>query len=159
MASLQGLSGQITERPAEIPLTDPDQAKRFVEETGIDALAVNIGQVHLHGRGKVQLDLDLLTRLKSSLHVPLVLHGATSVDRGCLVEAIRRGIRKINVGSLLKQIYFAEMRAACLRVAPDANPYEIVGSGMQNDVLVVGRRALNSAVVDLMRLFGSADRA
>jgi len=159
MASLQGLSGQITERPAEIPSTDPAEAKRFVEETGIDALAVNIGQVHLHGRDKVQLDLDLLTRLKSNLDVPLVLHGATSVDSGCFVEAIRRGIRKINVGSMLKQVYFAEMRAACLRVAPDANPYEIIGSGMKNDVLVAGRRALKNAVVDLMRLFGSANRA
>jgi len=159
MASLQGVSGQMTERPAEIGLTDPRQAKVFVEETGIDALAVNIGQVHLHGRDKVQLDLDLLTRLKGSLDVPLVLHGATSIDTDCLVEAIRRGIRKINVGSMLKQSYFAAMRAACLRVAPGANPYEIIGSGLTNDVLVAGRLALKSTVVDLMRLFDSANRA
>ena len=93
------------------------------------------------------------------MDVPLVLHGATSVDRGRLVEAIRRGIRKINVGSILKQIYFAELRAACLRSAPDANPYEIIGSGLPEDVLVAGRMALQKAVVDLMRLFGSANRA
>jgi fructose/tagatose bisphosphate aldolase len=159
MAAIQGLSGQMAERPVNIRLTDPREAKLFVEETGIDALAVNIGQVHLHGRDKVGLDLELLTRLKSDLDVPLVLHGASSVERGFLVEAVRRGIRKINVGSLLKQAYFAELRAACLRVAPGSNPYEIVGSGLQNDVLVSCRLALKSTVVELMRLFGSANRA
>ncbi len=158
MAALQGLSGQISERPAEMPLTDPREAKRFVAETGIDALAVNIGQVHLHGREKVRLDLELLARLKDVLDLPLVLHGATSVNADSLAAAVRRGIRKINVGSILKQVYFAEMYAACLRVAPDANPYEIIGSGMKHDVLVAGRRALQSAIVDLMRLFGSANR-
>ena len=54
MASLQGMGEQVTEQPADLRLTDPDQARRFVEETGIDALAVNIGQVHLHGREKVR---------------------------------------------------------------------------------------------------------
>ena len=87
--------------------------------------------------------------------MPLVLHGATSVNADSLAEAVRRGIRKINVGSILKQVYFAEMHAACLRVAPDANPYEIIGSGMKCDVLVAGGRALQNAIVDLMRLFGT----
>ena len=128
-------------------------------ETGIDALAVNIGQVHLHGREKVSLDLDRLTRLKSAVGVPLVLHGATSVDRGHLVEAIRRGIRKINVGSILKQTYFQELRAACRHSKPDANPYEVIGSGLPEDVLIAGRVALQKAVEDMMQLFGSADRA
>jgi len=52
----------------------------------------------------------------------LVLHGASSVDRGDLAEAVRRGIRKINVGSILKQAYFRALCAACRRTAPDANP-------------------------------------
>ena len=88
-----------------------------------------------------------------------MLHGATSVDRGYLVEAIRRGIRKINVGSILKQIYFHELRAACQRSKPGVNPYEVIGSGLPDDVLVAGRVALQKAVEDLMRLFGSAGRA
>ena len=117
-------------------------------------MAVNVGQVHLHGREKVLLDLDRLTRLKSTLGVPLVLHGASSVDRGHLVEAIRRGIRKINVGSTLKQIYFRALRAACRDSRPDANPYEVIGSGLPGDVLVAGRVALQKAVEDLIQLFG-----
>jgi fructose/tagatose bisphosphate aldolase len=158
-ASLQGLSGHVIEHRDDLRLTDPDRAQHFVAATGIDALAVNIGQLHLHGREKVLLDLDLLSRLKRELSVPLVLHGASSVESGSLAESIRRGIRKINVGSMLKQIYFEAMRAACLRAAPDANPYEIIGSGMNTDVLVAGRQALKNAVADWMRLFGSAGRA
>ena len=159
MASLQGMGEQVTEQPPDLRLTDPDAARRFVEETRVDALAVNIGQVHLHGREKVPLDLDRLSRLKSAVGVPLVLHGATSVDRGHLVEAIRRGIRKINVGSILKQIYFHELRAACRKSKPDASPYEVIGSGLPEDIAVAGRLAMQKAVEDLMQLFGSAGRA
>jgi ketose-bisphosphate aldolase len=159
MASLQGMGAQVAEPPADLRLTDPEQVRHFVEATGIDALAVNIGQVHLHGRETVPLDLDRLTRLKSAVGVPLVLHGATSVDRGHLVEAIRRGIRKVNVGSSLKQIYYQELRAACRRSKPDANPYEVIGSGLPEDIVTAGRVAMQKAVEDLMLLFGSADRS
>jgi ketose-bisphosphate aldolase len=159
MASLQGMGEQVTEQPADLRLTDPDQARLFVEETGIDALAVNIGQVHLHGRDKVSLDLDRLVRLKSTVGIPLVLHGATSVERNYLVEAIHRGIRKINVGSILKQTYFHELQAACLQSKPGVSPYEVIGSGLPADVLVAGRVALQKVVEEMMQLFGSANRA
>ena len=93
------------------------------------------------------------------LQVPLVLHGASSVDRRDLAEAVRRGIRKINVGSILKQTLLREVSAACQRIAPDANPYEIIGSGLPEDIMVAGRVAMQRAVVDFMGLFGSAERA
>jgi fructose/tagatose bisphosphate aldolase len=157
-AALPGIGGQMTEQPADFKLTDTAEAARFVAETAVDALAVNIGQVHLHGRRKVRLDLDRLTRLRAGLRVPLVLHGASSVDRGDLAEAVRRGIRKINVGSILKQTFFRELFAACRRAAPDANPYEIIGSGLPEDVMTAGRAAVQKLVMDLMGLFGSAGR-
>jgi fructose-bisphosphate aldolase class II len=75
-------------------------------------------------------------------------------------EAIRLGIRKVNVGSVLKRSFFEALWGACGRVASDDyNPYEIVGSGLDNDVLAVGRLALQETVEDLMRLFGSAGKA
>ena len=159
VASLHGMDHQLTERPVDLRLTDPEEARRFLEETDADALAVNIGQVHLHGRQKVRLDLDRLTQLKTTLGVPLVLHGASSVEPADLVEAVHRGIRKINVASTLKQTYYQAMDAACRRTEPGANPYEIIGSGLPEDVLMAGRIAMQKAVVELMRLFGSANRA
>jgi fructose/tagatose bisphosphate aldolase len=158
-ATLPEMENHSTEIPADLRLTDPGQARLFLEETGVDALAVNLGQAHYHGRKKVRLDLDLLTRLKEAVDVPLVLHGASSVQRNHLEEAIRRGIRKINVGSILKQVYFQELQTACRNSQPDANPYEVIGSGTTDDVLSAGRVAMRKVVEDHMRLFGSADRA
>jgi fructose-bisphosphate aldolase class II len=91
--------------------------------------------------------------------VPLVLHGASSIHPGDLQEAIRRGIRKINVGSALKQVYFGALRDACAAVKEPYNPYEVIGSGLSADILMRGRMALQQRVEDWMRLFGSAGRA
>ena len=62
MVSLPGISGDLTAAPDDRHLTEPDAARDFAARTSIDALAVNIGQVHLHGRGHVRLDLAVSRR-------------------------------------------------------------------------------------------------
>ncbi|MCS6846225.1 MAG: class II fructose-bisphosphate aldolase [Anaerolineae bacterium] len=158
-ASLPGVGGELADVPDDLRLTDPNQACAFVEATGVQALAVNVGQAHLHGKREVRLDLAHLAKLRDAVAVPLVLHGATSVNRDDLRAAIALGIRKVNVGSLLKRTYFEAMRAACLRAGADYNPYEVLGSGKESDVLAQGRLAMRRAVEDLMRLFGSVNKA
>jgi ketose-bisphosphate aldolase len=160
MQALVGVGGELTgnQTPHDLQLTDPVAAAEFVTQTGIDALAVNIGQVHLHGRSIVRLDLDRLRKF-DNISVPLVLHGASSVAREDLQAAIELGIRKINVGSRLKQVYFKALQGACSTVAPTSNPYEVIGSGLETDVLVAGRLAMQREVEDLMKLFGSAGKA
>lgn len=157
VAPLPDVGGEAADGNVDRRLTDPVVARELVEETGIDALAVNVGQLHLHGRHTVRLDLDLLRRL-ADLPVPLVLHGASSVDPGDLQEAIRLGARKINVGSRLKQSFLNAMRDAADR-SDAINPYEAIGSGMRADVMVAGRLAMQAEVQQLMRLFGSAGKA
>ena len=162
MAAVPGMGGDISRAPTEdatLHLTDSDDASRFVQHTGVDALAVNIGQVHLHGRQMVRLNLDRLAQLSKAIPVPLVLHGASSVEPEDLVAAIRIGIRKINVGSILKQTYIKALQSACQNLTDDANPYESIGSGLTNDVLTAGRVAMQNKTEELMRLFGSAGRA
>ncbi len=158
-APLPGVGGELAGLPDDLRLTDPNQARAFVEATGIHALAVNIGQAHLHGRHEVRLDLDHLTKLRDAVSVPLVLHGATSVNRDDLRAAIALGVRKINVGSLLKRTYFEAMRTACIQAGAEYNPYEVIGSGKRTDVLIHGRLAMQRAVETLMHLFGSVDKA
>jgi fructose/tagatose bisphosphate aldolase len=115
--------------------------------------------VHLHGRGQVRLDLGRLAALKAAVQVPLVLHGATSVHRADLAEAARLGIRKINVGSVIKRAYLEALRRAAV-VAGDAyNPYDVIGSGFASDVLTAGRVAMQAVVEEMMHLFGSAGKA
>ena len=77
-------------------------------------------------------------RLRRELPIPLVLHGASSIDRDDLEAAIGLGIRKINVGSALKQAFFDAVRRACLGVDDRYNPYEVIGSGLEADILVQG---------------------
>lgn len=158
---LPGVAGELCETVSDDALrySDVDAARTFVLDCGIDALAVNIGQIHLHGRRTVRLDLKRLEALHSAVSLPLVLHGATSVAREDLRAAIALGIRKINVGSLLKQVYFEALRSACAGVGEWSNPYEIIGSGLDKDVLVAGRLAVEETVEELMHVFGSAGRA
>jgi ketose-bisphosphate aldolase len=159
LGALPGVGGELTAAPAENPPTDPRQAREFVEATGADALAVNVGQAHLHGRAELALDLSRVSELAAAVPVPLVLHGASSVSRRDLAEAIRRGVRKINVASVLKRSFFEAVRGACAAVGPGYNPYDVVGSGLKEDVLASGRLAMRKSVEDLMRVFGSAGKA
>jgi ketose-bisphosphate aldolase len=159
LGALPGVGGELTEAPAVNPLTDPRQARAFVEDTGVDALAVSVGQAHLHGRSEVRLALARVSELAAAVSVPLVLHGASSVSRADLAEAISLGIRKINVGSNLKRAFFEDVRAACEAVRPGYNPYDVVGSGLPQDVLTAGRLAMQKVVQELIPLFGSAGKA
>jgi fructose/tagatose bisphosphate aldolase len=138
--------------------TSPRDVEEFVRLTGIDALAVNIGQALARGRRKVPLDLDRLARLRE-LGIPLVLHRVTSVDRDDLRAAVKQGIRKINVSGSLKQVYLHALRDACTKSTPRDDPHELIGTGLENDVLVAARLAMQQSVEDYLQLFGSAGKA
>ena len=143
-------------KPAALSLTGPDEAARFVEQTGVDSLAVSLGQVHLHGRAKLELDLDRLAAIRGKVGVPLVLHGATSVDDGSIQAGIRIGLRKINVGSALRRAFFAGVKSKIAQVGEDYNPYEVLGSGRGDDLMLAGKLAMKSVVKEKILLFGSA---
>jgi fructose/tagatose bisphosphate aldolase len=159
MVSVPGVHGGLTGVPTNLQLTDPAAATGFVRRTGVDALAVNIGQAHLHGRTRLKLDMERLAALRAAVPVPLVLHGASSVGREDLSEAVRLGIRKINVGSVIKSAYFEAVRKASVQAGDLYNTYEVVGSGLAADVEAAGRVAMRTVVEDLMRVFGSAGKA
>jgi fructose/tagatose bisphosphate aldolase len=156
---LPGVGGHGNSIPDDLRLSDPVEARSFVEQTGIDALAVNVGQVHVHGRQHMRLDLARIAVLRQAMAVPLVLHGASSVCENDLAQAPRLGVRKINVGSILKQAFFEAMARNCAEVGAHYNPYEVVGSGLAGDVLAAGRLAMQDVVMRLMVLFGSAGKA
>jgi tagatose 1,6-diphosphate aldolase GatY/KbaY len=92
--------------------TDPDEAATFVAETGVDALAVAIGNVHGMGGGPVELDLELLARIAEAVDVPLVLHGASGLPEDEVRRAIELGVAKLNVNTELRRA----LRAATVEV-------------------------------------------
>jgi len=156
---LPGVGGELSAAPELNCLDDPEVARSFVERTQVDAFAVNLGQAHVHGRTMIQLNLARLREFREKITVPLVLHGATSISQSDLKDAIQLGVRKINVGSVLKRSFFEAMRSACSSISEGYNPYEVVGSGLEKDVLTRARIALQKKVEELMNLFGSALRA
>lgn len=159
VSSLPGVAGELANPPDDLRLTDIELACEFIDRTKVDTLAVNIGQAHLHGRRELRLDIDRLDKLSREIKIPLVLHGSSSVQRADLSRAIQLGIRKVNVGSRLKQVYFEGLRDACRAINNEYNPYDVVGSGLNEDVLVAGRIELQKTVQDLMYLFGSTNKA
>jgi ketose-bisphosphate aldolase len=86
-------------------LTNPDEAKQYVEETGIDVLAVGIGNAHGNYTTLPTLDFGLLERIGKSTGIPLVLHGGSGTPAEDLARAIALGICKVNVASELVASY------------------------------------------------------
>ncbi|MFF9189244.1 class II fructose-bisphosphate aldolase [Streptomyces rochei] len=81
--------------------TDPAEARAFVADSGVDALAVAVGSSHAMTTRTATLDHELLKRLAGTLDVPLVLHGSSGVPDGELTAAVAGGIAKVNVGTAL----------------------------------------------------------
>ncbi|WIK67010.1 class II fructose-bisphosphate aldolase [Globicatella sanguinis] len=81
--------------------TKPEDALRFVQETGVDALAVGIGTNHGQFKSKTNVNIPLLKKIHETVDIPLVLHGGTGVKESDYPELINNGIRKFNVGTEL----------------------------------------------------------
>ncbi len=94
--------GQSTET---IGFTDPEQARIFVEQTGVDALAVAIGSAHGFYKKEPRLDIERLKEIHAITDVALVLHGGSGIPAASLREAIENGICKINLATEIKNIF------------------------------------------------------
>jgi len=139
--------------------TDPDVALDFVEYTGIDALAVAIGNVHLLEEGKSSLDFELLKELDEKSPVPLVLHGGTGISDDEMKKAISLGIAKVNVGTALKRTYINAIRRFYLDMdISRVDPHVTIGWGGDDDMLSCGREAISAKVLEFIELFGSGNR-
>jgi len=138
-------------------VTDPEVAARFVAATGVDLLAVSVGNVHVRLDGQAALDLAHLERIRTRVTTPLVLHGGSGIAAESLTAAIALGVAKVNYGTYLKQRYLAAVRRALAGREP--NPHVLLGLGGEPDVLVAGRLAVRDAVLDRIHLLGCSGRA
>lgn len=113
--------------------TDPLQAKRFFDETGIDALAVSIGTSHgNYPEGMVpEFDFDRLAKIKRLTNAPLVLHGGSGSGKDNILRSVQGGINKINVGCDFMNAN-RDATAKILAQNPDINYFDLV-SGAENE--------------------------
>lgn len=121
--------------------TSPEQARDFVERTGVDALAVAVGTAHGAYKFPPKLDFERITRIREATPVPLVLHGGSGLSDSDFREAVRRGIAKINI--------FTDVNAAAAKAAHDGWKE---GIGM-TDLIPGEVEAVKSSVMEKMRLF------
>ena len=96
----------------EIIFTKPEDAKKFVEETGCDTLAIAIGTAHgIYPKDFVpHLEQELLTEIKNTVSIPLVLHGGSANPDSEIAEAVKRGVNKINISSDIKDAFYQQLR-------------------------------------------------
>ncbi|KEI52215.1 hypothetical protein P742_0104050 [Enterococcus faecium UC8668] len=97
---------------SEIIYTDPSTAQAFIEETGIDSLAIAIGTAHgIYPKElKPKLRLDILETIRSLTTIPLVLHGGSSNSDEEIRQAVELGINKINISSDIKIVFAEKLR-------------------------------------------------
>ncbi len=138
-------------------LTDPEEAVRFIRATGIDILAVSVGNVHIMLDGNQPLKLDNLAAVHERTDLPFDLHGGTGIPGACLREAIRLGVAKVCYGTCLKQRYLEAIRRALAINEP--NPHRRLGCGGHEDLLVAGRLAVKQAVLERIGFLGCCGRA
>jgi len=130
--------------------TDPDQAKEFVERTGIDALAANIGNAHGMYRQAPQLNFECLQKIAELVSAPLVLHGGSSTPVPDLQRLVGIGIRKVNVATEL-HVAFSRVLSEDIR---KGNGFTWASSS-----LIRVKEQQKELIKKWMRVLGSSGRA
>ena len=97
--------------------TDPEQAADFARRTGVSSLAIAVGTAHGFYKTDPILDLDIITRTKKLVDIPLVLHGASGLSDETVSRAVSLGMAKVNFATELRDVYTKEVRRYL-----DANP-------------------------------------
>lgn len=152
-AELGRLGGQeddlvVDERDAMY--TNADQAKEFVEKTGIDSLAIAIGTSHGLYKGDAKLDFERLKDIRSKVSIPLVLHGASDIPDELVKKAISLGICKVNIATDLKIPFSNEVKKYFIE-NPEAND--------PRKYLTPGKEAMRQIVKQKIMVCGSNGKA
>lgn len=160
LARLAHARGIAIEADVEADELDADAyaalAARFVTATGVDLLAVSVGNEEIRLDGRIPLDLSRLEAVHRSVSTPLVLHGGTGIEDDSIQAAIRLGVRKINYGTYMKQRHLSVLRNALATDEP--NPHALLGNGSATDLMVVGRKVVRDAVLERIELLGCCGR-
>lgn len=150
LGKIGGTEDQITVTDAEATYTDPKEAKIFVEETGVDSLAIAVGTAHGVYKGVPKLDFARITEIHSLVDVPLVLHGSSGVDYESLKKAVSCGIRKINIDTDIRASFAKAVKDFVKNHPDEIDPRKILGPA---------RKSMQSVVEEKMKVFGSDGKA
>ncbi len=143
---IQGVEDDLTVSEHEAALSDVGEVLRFVQETGIEAVAVAIGNAHGFYKQTPKLDLGRLQAIHEKTGIPIVLHGGTGIPADQVQQAIQLGVAKMNVASRVRRAY---MQAVYKALAIDPNTTEV------RNVMNAGKAAMAAEIKVSMEMLGS----
>ncbi len=130
--------------------TDVAEAKRFVEETGVDTLAISVGIVHgvIPGLKPEPLAIGRTQEIRDAVGIPLVLHGASGIPEDEVLAARAAGVHKFNADTDLRHAFRAGLEAVFA-----------TGDRQLEEAMAEGRKRMVAATVEKMKLYGCAGKA
>ncbi|HEX7055569.1 MAG TPA: class II fructose-1,6-bisphosphate aldolase [Bacilli bacterium] len=150
LGTIGGVEDDISVDAESANLAKPDEAIRFWEETGVDALAIAVGTAHGMYKGEPKIHFDIIAEVAAHIPVPVVLHGGSGVPDDDIRKAIAAGAGKINVNTENQVACTAKIREV---LGKDANVYD------PRKYLGPARQAMIEVVQGKIRLFGSSNQA
>jgi fructose-bisphosphate aldolase class II len=150
LGKIGGTEDDIHVSEADAFFTDPEEARVFVQETEVDALAVAIGTAHGRYKGEPKLDFARLEKISSLVDIPLVLHGSSGVPGDAIREAIRLGVCKVNIDTNIREAFVDRCREVIAADPGEIDPRKILGPA---------REAAVELIREKIRLFGSSGKA
>lgn len=150
LGKIGGTEDHVSVDERDALFTDPQEAKVFVEETGVDALAVAIGTAHGVYKGEPKLDFPRLKKIKEVTDVPIVLHGSSGVPDDAIRRAVELGISKINIDTDIRQAFVGKAVAYMKENPDNIDPRKL---------LAPAKESAKKIIKEKMRLFGSSGKA
>jgi len=138
-------------------LTDPEAAAYFVRQTGVNALAISVGNIHMLTHKEFSVDLQRLEKINKLVSVPLVMHGGTGFPDKLIKKVINKGVYKFNVGTILKKVFLEELRKNLTQKdLARINPQELIDSTTEKDILKKAYLSVKKMIKAKLEAYGSA---
>ena len=150
IGKIGGTEDDITVDEKDAMITTVEEALDFSERTGVDYLAVSIGTAHGVYKTTPELKFERLSEIKEAVKKPIVLHGGSGVPDDQVIEAVKRGVAKINVDTELRQGFIDGVQAHWRANEKDYILADVMNSGIA---------AMKEVVQHKIRLFGSNGKA
>jgi len=150
LGTIGGVEDDVSVDEADAALAKPEEAIRFYEETGVDALAIAVGTAHGMYKAEPKIRHDIIEEVSRAIPVPLVLHGGSGVPDDQIRKSIEFGIAKINVNTENQVACTASIREVLAKDDKVIDPRKY---------LTPARKAMTEVVRSKIRLFGSNNKA
>ena len=155
--SVEGELGQIpksgenvTREQLEKLMANPQETEEFVKKTGVDSLAIAVGNVHGMKTREAQIDVPRIKKIQKLTNIPLVLHGASGIPDESVKQAIKAGICKINIDTEIRKAFVRGIGIILKENPNEIDPRKILGKA---------KTEMKEAVREKIRLFGCNNKA